>query len=115
MLRAWRDKGVTKRELDWAKRYLVRSHAFAIDTAAKRVHQRLDEAVYDLPPGYHDEYVSRVRAVTLDEVNASVRNRISTENLLVTVVGTESQIGAAVREAIDDLASVEVVRYDADG
>jgi zinc protease len=114
MLREFRERGVTKRELNWVKRYLVRSHAFAVDTAAKRVSLRLDAVIYDLPPGYHEQYIERVRAVTLDEVNAAVRERISDEDLLVTVVGTESRIGASVREAVDGLSSSEVVPYDAD-
>src|SRR5690606_19982739 len=42
MLRDLRERGVTKAELARAKKYLVRSHAFAVDTASKRVGLRLD-------------------------------------------------------------------------
>jgi zinc protease len=112
MLHDLREKGVTKQELSWAKRYLVRSHAFAIDTAAKRVGLALDQALYDLPADYYSRYLERIQAVTLDQANGSVRHRLSEEDLLVTVVGTESVIGAAVREAVLDLASVEVVPFD---
>ena len=48
LLAKWWKDGVTPKELAWAKRYLVRSHAFAIDTAGKRVGQMLDEG--DLRP-----------------------------------------------------------------
>jgi zinc protease len=112
MLRDFRDKGVTKPELSWAKRYLVRSHAFAVDTAAKRVGLEHDQALYDLPNDYYSRYLERVQAVTLEEANAAVKKRLSDEDLLVTVVGTESVIGSAVREAIDRLASTEVVPFD---
>ncbi|MFO0570791.1 MAG: insulinase family protein [Polyangiaceae bacterium] len=37
LLRAWWEKGITARELAWAKRYLVRSHAFSVDTPLQRV------------------------------------------------------------------------------
>jgi zinc protease len=114
MLAKWRAEGVTTAELDWAKRYLTRSHAFSVDTAAKRVGLRLDELVYQLPSGYHDQYLARIEAVTLDQANRAVQERITDRNLLVVVVGTESQIGGAVRDAIDDLSSAEVVPYDAD-
>jgi zinc protease len=50
--------------------------------------------------------------VTLEEANASVRNRLSEEDLLVTVVGTESLVGNAVRQAVVGLASTEVVPFD---
>jgi zinc protease len=112
MLKAWREDGVTKEELDWAKRYLVRSHAFAIDTAAKRVGLRFDQDLYALPDRYYEEYTARVQAVTLDEVNAAVRARIPEENLLITVVGTEASIGSAVREAVGDVVSAQVIPYD---
>lgn len=114
MLHDLRDKGVTKKELSWAKKYLVRSHAFALDTASKRVGLLLDSALYGLPPGYYENYVERIQAVTLEEVNASVVARLSEDDLLVTVVGTAAQIIEAVKEAVPNLASSEVVPFDAE-
>jgi zinc protease len=114
LLRQWCDAGVTQRELAWAKRYLVRSHAFAIDTASKRVGLQLEERVYSLPEGYFKDWLDRIQAVTLEQANAAVRARISPENLLVTVVGTEADIGGAIRDAIDGLGSSHVVRFDSD-
>jgi zinc protease len=112
MLRELREKGVTKAELGWAKRYMVRSHCFAIDTAAKRVGLELDQTLYDLPADYYAHYLERVQAVTLEQVNQAVQKRLSDEDLLITVVGTESAIGSAVREAVSNLASTEVVAFD---
>ncbi len=114
LLRKWREKGITKKELNWAKRFLVRSHAFAIDTASKRVGLVLDSELYELPPEYYESYIERVRAVTLEEVNAAIQTRISDQNLLVTVVGTEKEVGADIRAAIPDLVSSEVIPFDAD-
>jgi zinc protease len=104
---------VTPRELAWAQRYLVRSHAFAIDTASKRVGQMLDEEVYGLPPRYHADYVEHVRGVTLEQVNAAIRKRVTPEHLLVSVVGTASEIKSAIEGAIPDLESADVVPFDA--
>jgi len=115
LLRKWWDEGVTAKELAWAQRYLVRSHAFAIDTPSKRVGQTLDEELYALPPGYHDKYVEHVRAVTRDEVNAAIRARITPENLLVTVVGTAAEIEDPVKRVIDGLATTEIVPFETDG
>lgn len=112
MLEKLRAKGLTKGELGWAKRYLVRSHAFAVDTAAKRVGLKLDATLYDLPAGYYENYTETLRNVTLEQANASLHERLSDENLLVTLVGTESAVGEGVRAAIPRLAGSEVVRYD---
>jgi len=112
MLHEFREKGVTKAELSWAKRYLVRSHAFAVDTAAKRVGLALDQTLYDLPEDYYARYLDRISAVTLEQANAAVQNRLSEADLLVTVVGTEANIGDSVRGAIENLSSSEVVPFD---
>ncbi len=114
LLHSFRNDGLKKSELNWAKRYLVRSHAFAIDTAAKRVGLKLDTALYDLPPGYYENYTETLRGITLEQANEAVKLRLSDENLLITVVGTESVVGQAVRDAIPNLASTNVVRYDAE-
>jgi len=112
MLHELREKGVTKAELSWAKRYMIRSHCFAIDTAAKRVGLELDQTLYDLPQDYYARYLERVQAVTLEQVNQAVRERLSEDNLLITVVGTASLIGAPLRDAVSNLASTEVVAFD---
>jgi zinc protease len=114
MLHEWRDQGVTPEELEWAKSYLVRSHAFSVDTAAKRVSLSLDELIYELPDDYYRNYVERIQAVTLEQANQAVRQRVPEEDLLITVVGTESEIGGAVRDAVLDLGSVEVIPFDAE-
>jgi zinc protease len=114
MLHDLRTKGITKKELGWAKKYLVRSHAFALDTASKRVGMRLDSVLYGLPAGYYESYLDRIKAVTLEQANAAVLERLSEDDLRVTVVGTAAQIGDAVKTAIPNLASSETVAFDAE-
>jgi zinc protease len=112
MLHTLRERGVTKKELSWAKRYLTRSHAFAVDTPAKRVGLVLDSKLYDLPENYYGSYLERVAAVTLEEVNQSLIARLPEQDLLVVVVGTASDIRGAIESAIPELAETEVVRFD---
>lgn len=114
MLEKWRDDGLTQEELDRAKNFLVGSHAFAIDTAGKRVALKLDAELYKLPEGYFEAYVENVKRVTLEDANAAVRNRLSADDLLVAVVGTEADIGPAVREAIPNLNRSEVIPFDSE-
>jgi zinc protease len=114
MLRTLREKGLSPGEFAWAKRYLVRSHAFALDTAAKRVGLSLDAELYQLPDGYYSRYVENLRAATLEQANQGLRERLSDENLLLSVVGTQDTTLSDVKSAIPNLASTEVVRYDAE-
>jgi zinc protease len=112
LFHAFRAEGITAAELEFVQRYLVRSHAFDIDTARKRVHQKLDTALYDLPAGYHDRYVEHVSAVELDAARAAVRERLSEDDMVIGVVGTHAEIGEAIKKAIPDLASVTVAPFD---
>jgi zinc protease len=112
LLQVLRRDGITEAELEFVKRYLVRSHAFEIDTARKRVHQKLEEALYDLPDGYHDTYLKQVEAVTIQAANASLQRRISEDDLVVGVVGTHAELGAALAAAISGLKEVVVEPYD---
>ena len=52
--------------------------------------------------------------MTLEQANQALGERLSDENLVVTLVGTEAVVGKDVREAIPRLASSNVVRYDAE-
>ena len=112
LLHALREGGLEQAELDQVKSYLVRSHAFEIDTARKRVHQRLEAALFDLPEGYHEKYLERVQAVTLDDANAAVRARLSEDDLVIGVVGTHKTLGEALAKAIPGLAGVSVLPFD---
>ena len=114
LMKSWRDKGITPRELAFVKRYLVRSHAFDIDTAQKRVHHRLDVDLFDLPADYNTHYIEHVQSVTLEQANDAIRQRISDDALVVSVVGTHAEIGEAVAKSVPGLTKVEVVAYGAE-
>lgn len=112
LLAAWRKDGITEEELQFAKKYLVRSHAFEVDTARKRVHQSLEQALYDLPEGYHESFLDRVQAVKLDEANAAVRDRVSEDDVVMAVVGTSAVVGEALGKAVPRVDKVDVVPFD---
>jgi zinc protease len=109
----WVEKGIDDSELEFAKSYLVKSHAFSIDTADKRLEQILDVALYDLPPDYYSAFVERVQAVTRAEVNDALLKRLSPKDLVLSVVATESEIGDSLRKAAQT-TSCEVIPYDVD-
>ncbi|NUP05827.1 MAG: insulinase family protein [Polyangiaceae bacterium] len=111
LLQTLRQDGLTEEELDFTKKYLARSHAFEVDTPRKRVHQPLEEALYDLPPGYHAKYLERVAAVTRDEVNEGLRRRMPFDDLLVAVVATNDDTGEALSKALPGV-EVTVAPYD---
>jgi zinc protease len=112
LLHALRKDGITREELGFVKKYLVRSHAFEVDTARKRVYQKLESAIYDLPDGYHERQIEQIEGVSLEEANAAIRERLSEDDLVISVVGTHGQIGDAVAKAIPRLAAAQVDPFD---
>jgi zinc protease len=114
LLDAWVAGGVTPREIAFIQRYLVRSHAFEIDTASKRLHQGLDSECLSLPADYFSAWLDRVRAVTPAAASAAVQNRIHPDDLLVVVVGTAAQVLDPLRSAVPGLREVSVVPFDAE-
>jgi zinc protease len=114
LLDAWVNGGVTPREIAFIQRYLVRSHAFDIDTATKRLHQGLDVECLSLPADYFSGWLDRVRAVTPESASVAAKNRLHTDDLLVVVVGTASQVLEPLRSAVPGLSEVSVVPFDAE-
>jgi zinc protease len=113
LMEQWVETGITAEELAFAKSYLIKSYAFAVDTADKRLEQAMEVRLYDLPSDYFKGYIERVSAVTLDEVNAALKARLSPEDLVLSVLATDSQVGEALRK-LPKLDSVTVVPFDQD-
>ena len=114
LLATWIERGVSSGEVAFIKRYLVRSHAFEVDTAAKRLHQALDIDLLALPPDYYTGWVSRVREVTPESASTAVKNRIHAEDLQVVVVGTAANVLEPLRTAVPELSETSVVAFDAE-
>jgi zinc protease len=108
------EKGITARELAFIKNYLVRSHAFEIDTAPKRLGQAIEVEVLGLPTDYHSRFVEHVKSVELDASNASLKERLTPNELVIAVVGTASDLFDEVKAAIPNLSEAEVVPFDRD-
>jgi zinc protease len=114
LMDAWVERGVTPREVSFLKSYLVRSHAFEVDTASKRLHEGIDVELLGLPADYYSGWVDRVRAVTPEGASAAIKKRIEPENLLVVVVATASQLLQPLKAAVPRLSEVSVVPFDAE-
>jgi zinc protease len=114
LMETWVSGGVTKREVEFIERYLVRSHAFDVDTAAKRLHQALDVELLGLPADYYTAWTDRVRAVKPDDASAAVANRVRPGDVLAVVVGTASQVLEPLKGAIAGLSEASVVPFDAE-
>ncbi|MBZ0119729.1 MAG: insulinase family protein [Sandaracinaceae bacterium] len=106
LIDAWVERGLNKAELQRAKRYLVKSHAFDLDTAAKRLEPQLDTELYGLSPDWHPGFVARVREVTGPAAAAAVRKHLPVDDLAITIVATATD---ALVRALSDLPGIDRV------
>lgn len=113
LMQTWVERGIEDAELGFAKSYLVKSHAFSVDTADKRLEQAIEVLLYDLPADYFSGYTRKVESVTREQVNAALATRLSPRDLVISVVATEAELGDALRTA-SAATSCEVVAFDAD-
>ncbi len=79
--------GPTSEELENAKSYLVGSYPLRFDTNAKIANQLLGIMQDGLGKEYVEERNSLIEAVTLDDVKRAAKRILSTDNLIMTVVG----------------------------
>src|SRR5690606_16514030 len=113
LMEQWVSEGISEEELAFAKSCMIKSYAFAVDTADKRLEQAMDVRLLALPPDYFQGYTTRIANVTRDEVNAALRERLSPRDLVIAVLATEAELGPRLRE-LPGLSSVEVVPFDVD-
>jgi zinc protease len=114
LLDTWVSAGVSPRETGFIRKFLVRSHAFEVDTAAKRLHQALEVELLGLPADYFTGWIPSVNAVTPEAASAAVRARVDPGALLAVVVGTASQVLEPLKKGFSRLDEAIVVPYDAE-
>jgi zinc protease len=107
----WVKKGVTPSELRVAKNFLIKSHAFEVDTAQKRLDQTIESELFDLPADYHTGFSGRVAEVTRDSANAALRKRLSRRDQAIVVVATAQQLQPQLRK-LPRVRELRVVPFD---
>jgi zinc protease len=107
----WVAHGLRASELSAVQRYLIKSNAFEIDTAAKRLDQRLDIELFGWPKAHHTHFVDRVKKTTRPEIAAALARRMSRRDQVLTVVATADQLVPEL-EKLPDVARIDVVPFD---
>lgn len=102
-------RGLSSAELAATKRYLKNSHPFSLDTAAKRAGSRIEQALHGhLPP---KDYLERLEAASRDSVNDALGRRLSSRDVVITVLGSEGRLLEAL-EAREEPLEIEAFKRD---
>lgn len=107
----WIERGLRAQELSACKKYLQKSHAFEIDTAGKRLDQKLDVELFGWPKDHHSGFVKAVAGTSLGEVSSALQRRLSRRDQLITLVATAAQIVPEL-EKLPAVHEIEVVPFD---
>lgn len=91
-----RQHGLTAKELQFAKDFLVGSQQLALESAERELVQRMRALELGLPASDLDRFAERVRAVTLADVQRALKRHLAPEHLVAVVVGS----AAALREPL---------------
>src|SRR5690606_12185880 len=107
------DDGLDDAALAFAKSHIRAAWPFEIDTPGKRLAQKLDRELLDLPADYHACYLDRVAATTLDDARAAIRRRLDPTSLWIAAVGDDA-LRRSLEAAGPDLVGSVVEAYDDD-
>ncbi len=113
LLETLRREPLTQEEVTFAKKYLVNSFAFRLDSPEKILEEVIEAEIEGRGLEDLDTYVARMDAVTLAQVQSAVERHISPENLLLVMLCTAARFEESVR-ALPHVTTVKIVAHDTD-
>jgi len=108
-LNRMRTEAVTEEDLIAAKASLSGSFGRSLESTASAATFALNIARYGLPSDYYNNYLSRLEAVTADDVMRVAKEYMRTENVTITVVGKAQDVASKLS------AFGDVEYFDKDG
>jgi hypothetical protein len=104
--------GLTAKELQFAKDFLIGSQQLALETAERELAQRMRGLELGLPEDEVDRFAERIRAVSVSDIQKALKRHVKPENLVAVVVGSAADLRDKLAAAKSGFA-VEVIAADA--
>src|ERR1700723_1145124 len=96
---------ISQKELNFARDYLAGVYPIESETAEQVADRAITVAAFDLPADYNQTYPLKIRATSLEQVQATARKYFTTSDLDIVLVGNVS----AFREALKkEFAGAEI-------
>ena len=93
-------KGVPDDEVELSKNKAKVLYLNLAENSSRLLGARVDDAWWDMEPGYLEGYLDRIEAVTPEQVNAALRNYLQADNvkyLVVTEADKAEELAANIR------------------
>ncbi len=91
------DNGMTREAFDLTKKFLEKYALHFAVTTSDRLGHAIDSRFYGIDGDYIDLFRSRIRALTLEQVNAAIRRHLTFRNVKIAVITKDA---AAFRDAL---------------
>jgi predicted Zn-dependent peptidase len=95
------ERPVTPEELDFSKQAITRGFPRTFETPEQIANRLTDVVVYNLPDDYFNNYIARVRAVTVDDINRVANRYLDPSRMAILVVGDRKVIEPGLRSLTD--------------
>jgi len=80
------EKGITAKELEDTKKFLLGSEPLRTETLSQRLHRAYNEYYYGRPLGFSKEQLKKIETVTLDEMNTFIKSHKELSNISFSIV-----------------------------
>lgn len=98
MYREFTQKGITQAELDASKSTLIGQFPRAVETTEALAYQILALRFYGIDESYLTQFVTNVKALSLDHVNSLLKNYFKPEQLGIVVYGDSTVIEGQLKK-----------------
>ncbi|MDN3689031.1 insulinase family protein [Cyclobacterium jeungdonense] len=104
------ENGITKEELETAKANLSGRFGRSLENPNTIATFAINTARYGLSDDYYSNYLKRLEALTVEDINAAAEKYMKPENLYITVVGN----GSEIKDGLARFGEVELYSNEGD-
>jgi zinc protease len=91
------ERPVTPEELEFSKQAIIRGFPRTFETPEQIANRLTDVVVYNLPDDYFNNYITKVRAVTVEDINRVANRYLDPSRMAILVVGDRKVIEPGLR------------------
>ena len=99
---------ITQQELNFARDYLAGVYPISSETAEQVADRVLIAAAFELPADYNQTYPAKVRAMSLDQVQATARKYFTARDLDIVLAGNVGAFRDSLKKEFPDAQFVEI-------
>ena len=99
---------VTQKELEYSKQSLIRRYPSGFETVGQISGQLSNLVTFGLPDSYFNDYIAKINAVTLEDVNRVAKKYLAPDKMAIVVVGDRKVIEPGLKQLGYDLILLDV-------